>query len=388
MGDSKVVSIKEFNHNGEHVGNYIGEDLHDPPKKSKSWVWLLIGFLIFVVVIIIVIVIIAVIFTDKTTSNNPFSTAGNTCENDGECDGTQKCISNICTRKKCRSATDCNYQASNNPEACINGFCEIIGQKCDINNPSGCPSGTFCSSNGICVQCLVNDNNPSSPTGCNMGAYCNSGGVCINNCTENSLCNGNAICVGSPDHPSSRFCCPSKDVDKFCGIKCTSSDQCQNSTNCKFCVNGFCTCVQGGANNINPDICTQNTDCNTNNCKALRNVNVCQFASPAVCFASGPVPNGNMVEANVYCTDPKNNWCNGNTGSSGLGKCSNSVFGVPCGPDFICSKETTNKNDMAKFCINGLCDNTLGLYGDLCYQEEGGQNPCNTGLKCLSGICQ
>jgi hypothetical protein len=304
------------------------------------------------------------------------------CRSDEACQDGEVCNSQgVCqARSGCRSNAECDATR----------FCDLGTGDCLERTRCGsdvhCPPGTICDpSRGACVDgCRENGD-------CTLGAVCEGGRCLKGRCADKSFCEYGDICVGGAcqPHPNGAFCqdcgqgrpCPSPTdycllnsgydparpdtgSASFCGVSCSSEDQCPNGYQC------------GGVVLLTSDQCTQDAQCGAGRVCVLGEGDLrgfCTCVSDQDCaFEEFPA------------------LCAGSCGGLGLQACLSDAdcARLPC--DLT---RRTCLNPSGRACTSDaqcqatpLCGPLTGFPGNVCANTG---SPCASGADCLcqAGTC-
>jgi len=310
-----------------------------------------------------------------------------TCSADGDCQvvqgGSGICLNGACLQKYCNNPSDCS-----SGEACINNLCYPVGGSCSsVGSSSATPGAT---SSSITGSTVTPSSSSVTPTATSSSGTCYNGvmpcvsGTC-QQCQTNSQCpagqacsNGacvNTNCPGGYTEVNRRSCC----VGGGCGQTCSSSNQCTGS--CSHCVSGVCDCQPADTGGTATESCIDNLSCPSGSRCAVQSqlpFNVCVRGT--CIFSSGLGPVG------IYTCPATGFYCVSSDGTqSGSFNCSQQPLGAFCDSNADCGGSGLR-------CINNVCRNAFGGYGELCYTDSNIQ-PCISGLTCResdgssSGTC-
>lgn len=336
--------------------------------------------------------------------NNDACEPGEICNGQGVCQKESDCRSNAdCpTNKFCNLTTgDCIDRV-----ACGADVHCLPGQVCNLTS-SVCQDGCFdngdCPLYQVCEAGRCASGKCGDKTFCAYGQFCNNG-VCVN-ATDPAFCRGCDPQVRGTCDSLNNFCLinssydpgnPRSGTENFCGVDCTSANDCPNGYDCggvilltsaqctnnnecggggRVCVigegqlRGFCTCAgsaecnfdsappfcppQGSCGGLGIIPCNNNTECLSGNCQRT-----CQWPPGQPCTADA------QCQVLEICLD------------QGLGTKTCVTDGTPCNDASQCQcnqgsclnsgRACTTSADCVLSCVNGGC-----LLGSACAPLQG-----------------
>jgi len=271
------------------------------------------------------------------------------CINDGECDDSNDCTTDICSGGACENNPVGDGTGCDDGNACTQTD-ECQGGTCTGLNPVVCTAMDQCHNVGVCNTTTGNCSNPQKPDdspcddsdACTQTDTCQSGS-CIGAdpviCTALDQCHNAGSCI-----PSTGLCTNPPKTD---GAPCDDNNACTQTDTCQ---GGVCTgsdavvctaldqCHNVGVCNTSTGVCsnppkTDGTSCDDGN--ACTQTDTCQGGS---CQGADP----------VVCT-PLDQCHNAGTCNTSTGNCSNpqKADDTPCDDGNNCSSQDT--------CQDGTC---------------------------------
>ncbi len=327
--------------------------------------------------------------------DNSACQAGEICNTQGICQAKNDCRANI----DCETAQFCNLATGDciDRVACGADVHCLPGQVCNLTS-SVCQDGCFdngdCPLYQVCEAGRCSAGKCGDKTFCAYGQFCNNG-ACVNatnpafcrDCdpeAANSCDSGNNFCLINSSYDPNN---PRSGGENFCGIDCSSANDCPNGYDCggvvlltqdqctsnAECGGGGRVCAIGEGQLRGFCTCAGSTECNFNSAPPTC-LKTCGGLGLLQCQNNNECPSGNC--APTACQWPQGQTCTQDAQCQPLEICLDQGLGTPGQKNCVTDGSPCNDASTCQ-CDRGRCLNS----GRLC------STSADCVLSCVNGGC-